>query len=95
MKVVRLEDNIVREIIPEYALPVEKWYGEAFASLCIEAPDEVDEYYVYDPETGTFSEPVETTTEPEPTLDERITALEDSNAEMTEALDLLLSGVTE
>ena len=31
----------------------------------------------------------------EPTLDERVSALEDSNAEMAEALDLLLSGVTE
>ena len=30
-----------------------------------------------------------------PTLDERVTTLEESNAEMSEALDLLLSGVTE
>lgn len=33
--------------------------------------------------------------EPTPSLDERVTALEESNTEMTEALDLLLSGVTE
>ena len=37
--------------------------------------------------------------EPEPeadlTLDERVTVLEESNAEMTEALDMILSGVTE
>jgi len=39
-------------------------------------------------------EPVEPV-DPSPTLDERVTTLEESNAEMTEALDLLLSGVTE
>lgn len=33
--------------------------------------------------------------DPEPTLDERVQTLEDSSAEMSEALDLLLSGVTE
>ena len=93
MKVVRLEDNIVREIIPEYALPVETWYGAEFAKLCVEAPDDVDEGYVYDPETGGFSAPV--TPVSEPTTEERLTALEDSNAEMTEALALLLSGVTD
>ena len=38
-----------------------------------------------------LSEPVE----PTPTLDERVSILEASNAEMTEALDLLLSGVIE
>ena len=93
MKVVRLEDNIVREIIPEYALPVEKWYGERFAALCVEAPDDVDEGYVYDPETGTFSAPVPPVSDP--TTTERLTALEDSHAEMAEALELLLSGVTD
>ena len=34
-------------------------------------------------------------TEPVPTLSERVTVLEESNAEMSEALDLILSGVTE
>lgn len=33
--------------------------------------------------------------DPAPTLDERVQTLEDSSAEMSEALDLLLSGVTE
>lgn len=33
--------------------------------------------------------------DPSPTLDERVTTLETSNAELAEALDLLLSGVTE
>lgn len=65
MKTVRLKDNIVVEIIPEYALPVEKWYGPAFAKQCMEAPDEVEQNWLYDPETGSFSEPV--SPEPETT----------------------------
>ena len=43
---------------------------------------------------GTVPEPVPEP-DPVPTLDERVTSLEESNAEMTEALDLILSGVTE
>ena len=40
MKIVRLDNGTVAEIIPQYATPVEKWYGAAFAALCAEAPDE-------------------------------------------------------
>lgn len=47
MKVVRLKNNTVIEIIPEYALPVKKWYGEKFASECLEAPDEVQTGWKY------------------------------------------------
>lgn len=43
---------------------------------------------------GEMPEP-EPEPEPQPALDERVTALEESNAEMTEALDMILSGVTE
>ncbi len=45
---------------------------------------------------GVIPEP-ETTEdeEPTPTIEERVTVLEESNAEMTEALDMILSGVTE
>lgn len=39
MKIVRLDNGVVAEIIPQYATPVEKWYGAAFAALCAEAPD--------------------------------------------------------
>ena len=63
MKTVRLKDNIVAEIIPDYALPVEKWYGAGFAAQCVEAPDEVEQLWVYDPASGTFSAPGE---EPNP-----------------------------
>lgn len=43
---------------------------------------------------GTIPEP-EPEPEPTPTLDERVTTLETSSTEMSEALDLILSGVTE
>lgn len=85
MKTVRLKDNMVREVIPNYALPVEKWYGAAFAAECMEAPDEVDQHWTYDPETGTFSAPVE----PDPDQPE---AEQEPTTE--EILDVLL-GVTE
>lgn len=47
--------------------------------------------FVLVPDDPEPDEPVE----PEPTLEERVATLEESNAEMTEALDLILSGVTE
>lgn len=59
MKTVRLKDNIVVEVIPDYALPVEKWYGAGFAAQCVDAPDEVEQLWVYDPATGAFSAPVD------------------------------------
>ena len=37
----------------------------------------------------------ETETEAVPTLENRVATLEESNAEMTETLDMILSGVTE
>lgn len=71
MKTVLLKENKVREIIPDYALPVEKWYGAAFAAECMEAPDEVEQGWVYDPEAMTFSAPEEAPeTVPEPTTEE-------------------------
>ena len=56
---VRIKRNIVVEKIPDYALPVAKWYGEEFAKQCVEAPEDVKCGMVYDPETNTFSEPKE------------------------------------
>lgn len=53
MKTVYLsEDNTVREIILEYALPPEKWYSEAFARHCVEVQDDVEQGWRYNPETG-------------------------------------------
>ena len=81
MKTVRLKNDLVVEVIPEYALPVAKWYGAAFAAQCIEAPDEVDQNWIYDPETETWTEPVEPEPVPVvPTMEERVTALESASA---------------
>ena len=55
MKIVRVEGNLVVEIIPEEARPVAEWYNETFARQCVEAPDEVQTNWTYDPKTGTFS----------------------------------------
>lgn len=64
-------DNTVREIIPDYALPVEKWYGAEFARRCVEAPDDVEHGWIYNEESGVVS------ASPGPNLDslksERIT----------------------
>ena len=57
MKTVRLKNNVVREIIPDYATPVEQWYGAEFAAQCMEAPDEVEQRWTYDPTSGTFLAP--------------------------------------
>ena len=71
MKTVRLKDNEVWEIIPEDALPAADWYGPEFAEQCVEAPDEVEQRWVYDLETGTFSPPPEPVpVEPEPPVEE-------------------------
>lgn len=55
MKTVRISNGSVVEIIPDYALPPEKWYGKEFASQCVEAPDDVEQNWSYDKETQTFS----------------------------------------
>lgn len=57
MKTVRIKKGKVCEIIPDYALPVEQWYGAEFAAQCVEAPDEVEQHWTYDPTSGTFSAP--------------------------------------
>ena len=77
-KTVRLQNNIVVEIIPEYALPVAQWYGPAFAAQCVEASDEVEQGWVYEPESGEFSPPGPQPP-PEPTPEDRIKALESRN----------------
>lgn len=74
-KFVRIENNVVAEIIPNTALPVEKWYGKEFAESCVEAPDEVQERWVYDPTTGTFDEVLGEAVS-KPSQEERISALE-------------------
>lgn len=80
MKTVHLRDSIVSEIIPEYAKPVKKWYGEEFASECIEAPDEVYQNWVYNAETNKWSEPENNPgSSTKQTDEEKITALKQEN----------------
>ena len=59
MRIVHVLNNRVTEIVPEYALPVLDWYGPEFASHCIEAPDQVQPNWKYNPVTGTFYEPTD------------------------------------
>lgn len=41
MRYVRVKNGYVSEIIPDYAVPPEKWYGAEFARQCMQAPDNV------------------------------------------------------
>ena len=62
MKTVRLQNNVVWEILPDDAIPLEDYYPPEFLAHCVEAPDNVEQGFLYDPETDTFSSPPE----PEP-----------------------------
>lgn len=87
MKTVRLIGSKVVEIIPNYATPVEKWYGAVFAASCRDdAPDEVAQGWTYS--DGVWSEQQ---TEAEPTLTdkERIDALESENKLLTQQVEAL------
>lgn len=68
MITVKITDGAVSEIVPEYALPPEKWYSAEFAAHCVVAPDNVAYGWIYDPETGMFNPPPDPPT-PEPTPD--------------------------
>ena len=84
-KMVFIEDGADKEIIPDYALPVEKWYGEEFASNCVEAPEDVKEGLLYDPETKTFSKPPA----PKPPEPDPITVLQNQLAQSDDAAQAL------
>ena len=72
--VVRVVNNIVVEIVPDYALPVEKFYSAEFCSQCVDAPDDVEQRWIYNPDSGSFSAP-EPEPEPEPTDTDILNAL--------------------
>jgi len=73
MEWVRVVNNIVIEIVPQSAttppallpsiangLPsITYWYGEDFAAQCVQAPDNVEQGWVHDPDSGTFAPPTE------------------------------------
>ena len=68
MKWVYLVNNAVHEVIPDYAIPPDEWYGTEFASHCVEALDEVEQGWVYIKSTNMFTKPP-SKPEPEPIID--------------------------
>lgn len=76
MKYVLLDNNQAKEIIPSEnpafpGVPIEKRYAPDFVSQLIPVEDDVEvkQGWVYDPESNTFSEPVqdsEPDADPEP-----------------------------
>jgi hypothetical protein len=62
MKTVRIQNGVVFEIIPDSAvnIGIAHCYGSEFASQCVEAPDNVQQNYIYNITTNTFSVPSST-----------------------------------
>lgn len=58
MKIVRIVDNYVREVIPKDARPLEEWYPGWFCNQCMEVDDSVQENWYYDGETFKEKGPV-------------------------------------
>ena len=56
MNTVYVDGGVVQEVVPDYALPVEQWYGDEYARKCVEAPDDVVEGWRY--HEGIFLLPV-------------------------------------
>ena len=92
-KIVRLQDKVVVEILPEstYELGVKYWYGKDFSEQCVEAPDNVVQGMKYETESKTFYTP-EPQVEEEP-IDE-IALLKQQVAEQKALINAML-GVTE
>ena len=75
------EAPVMKQILVEKVMP---WTEETEAIARREALNSV--YEIYDDGEGEI--------QPTPTLETRVATLEESNAEMTETLDMILSGVT-
>ena len=101
MYILLSKKNAVLEIIPDYDLvfpgvPIEDRYPPDFVNALLHVPDDSEIYpnWVYDPNTGAFSEPPDPEpAEPEepepapPSLEERLAALEAENAALTAAIE--------
>lgn len=68
MKIVRVVQGKVIEVIPKSAVPVSDWYNAQFAAQCVEAPDVVQPNWYYDAITKEFSE--SPFVDPSPTLED-------------------------
>lgn len=88
MKTVRIKNGTVIEIIPEYALPVDKWYGDYFASQCMEAPEDVKQGWIYDGSNFHKTEP-----EIEPETGDTETRLKTVEAELSALQAAIAKGV--
>lgn len=88
MKTVRIKNGRVMEIIPEYALPVEQWYGGYFASQCVEAPDDVEQGWIYDGSKFHKPEP-----EPEPETGDTEARLKTVETELSALQAAIAKGV--
>ncbi len=84
-KWVRVANGVVQEIIPDAATTpsVAYWFGAVFASQCIIAPDNVQQGWIYDVLSETFSERVQQEPTEPPTDD--ITILQVAVAKLAEA----------
>lgn len=81
--------------VPEGWLPVmSSIEEEALSYLPFIVIDEVERGWITAVSQGTIPEP-EPEPEPQPTLDDRVATLEGDTAELHEALDMILTGVTE
>ena len=94
MKYVRLVNNKVAEIIPEFNpifpnTPITKRYSRSFIAGLIEVADEVelDEGWVYDFENGTFTEYVEPDEPDEPTPGDDSSVWDELDAAYQEGVD--------
>lgn len=100
------DKNTVAELIPDEdpvfpGIPVEKRYAPDFVAKLLHVPDgaEVEQNWLYDPESGAFSPPPEPEfpdpgpepDPPGPTLPERVAALEEETAAITAAIERGLS----
>ena len=93
MKIIRLENNKVIEIIPSEISydKLEHWYGKEFATSCIQVEDYVLPNMVYNKESDTFDFPEPEVIPTPPNPFDRIAELEQLVADLTEIV--LLGGV--
>lgn len=95
MKWARIDNGIVAEIIPDAATvpSVAHWYGEAFAALCVQTPDEVEQRWTYDAVAGTFAAPVEPSEHPEETRNALKAKLAETDYQIIKCSEYQLAGL--
>lgn len=93
MNYIYVENNIAREIVPEYDLafpgiPVEERYSEEFVSqLIADDSGDVNVGWIYDPETKEFSAPPPPEPIPQNIEEAKIAKINDSKVKLAEWLE--------